>query len=296
LLLVALKKRAKFTEKEDKEMKKTVMMSTLVLCLSLGLVASSSYAAGRTGGGGFMMFNSSDLIGSTVRDSHGEFAGVVEEVRVDSGGHAFAVINHGDYDLYGESGINTPIPLEALQISKTTRGPDRVVLKTDMEHFDTAPYVNPLKKETRQNEANIYEYYGIEPYWMGSGTAGTMGKGKFMELNSLNLVGAAVENSYGKVIGIVDEVMVDSKGDAFAIVNHGDYDLYGDSGVNTPVPIQELRISRTKGGQDIARFKIDTEHLDFAPYLDPFKTNSRQYEANIYEYYGITPAWSRSGK
>jgi sporulation protein YlmC with PRC-barrel domain len=277
-------------------MKKTVLMLALVLCLSLGLVASSSYAAGRTVRSGFMMFNSSDLIGSTVRDSHGEFAGVVEEVRVDSGGHAFALINHGDYDLYGESGINTPIPFEALQISKTTRGPDRIVLKTDMEHFDTAPYLNPLGKETSQDEANFYGYYGVQPYWTGSNAAGTMGKGGFMELNSLNLVGTAVENSCGKVIGIVDEVMVDSNGNAFAIVNHGDYDLYGDSGVDTPVPIQELRIVRTKGDRDIAFLKTDTEHLDFAPYLDPFQTNSRQYEANIYEYYGITPAWSHSGQ
>jgi hypothetical protein len=96
-------------------------------------------------------------------------------------------------------------------------------------------------------------------------------------------------------MGIVNEVMVDSGGHAFAIVNHGDYDLYGEGGVNTPVPFQELQISKTKGGQDVVFLKTDMEHLDFAPYLDPLQTNSRQYEANIYEYYGIAPYWVWSG-
>jgi hypothetical protein len=152
-------------------MNKTLFVLALVLFLSLGLVASSSYVAGTTGRSGFMMFNSSDLIGAPVRDSHGELMGIVDEVRVDSGGHAFAVVNHGDYDLYGEGGVDTPIPFEELQISKTKVDQDTVVLKTDMEHLDFAPYLNPLKKETRQDEANIYEYYGIQPYWTENGAS-----------------------------------------------------------------------------------------------------------------------------
>jgi sporulation protein YlmC with PRC-barrel domain len=274
-------------------MNKTLFMVALVSFLSLGLLASNSYAAGTMGRSGFMMFNSSDLIGAPVRDSHGELMAVVQEVRVDSGGHAFAVVNHGDYDLAGSGGINTPVPFEELLISQAKAGQDTVVLKTDMEHLDFAPYFNPIKKASRQDEANIYEYYGIRPYWTESGTAG---ESAFIELNSLNLVGAAVENSCGKVVGIVNEVMVDSDGHAFAVINHGDYDLYGESGVNTPVPFEELRISQTKGGQDIVFLKMDMEHLDFAPYLNPLQTNSRQYEANLYEYYGTAPYWSQSGE
>ena len=273
-------------------------MLALVSFMSLGLVASSSYAAGTTGRSGFMMFNSSDLIGAPARDSHGELMGVVDEVRVDSGGHAFAVVNHGDYDLYGEGGVDTPIPFEELQISKTKADQDTVVLKTDMEHLDFAQYLNPLKKETRQDEANIYEYYGIQPYWTRSGGAGTMGKAGFMESNSLNLVGASVKNSHGEFIGIVNEILVDSGGHAFAVVNHGDSDLYGEGGVNTPVPFEALRFSQTKSGNEAVVFKMeqmDREHLDFAPFLDPTKTNNRQYEANIYEYYGLQPYWTENG-
>ena len=149
--------------------KTTIYMLALVSFLSLGLVNSNSYAAGTTERSGFIMFNSSDLIGAPVKDSHGELMGIVNEVMVDSGGHAFAIVNHGDYDLAGSGGINTPVPFQKLQISQTKAGQDTVVLKTDMEHLDFAPYLDPLKMTSRQYEANIYEYYGIQPYWTQSG-------------------------------------------------------------------------------------------------------------------------------
>ncbi len=126
----------------------------------------------------------------------------------------------------------------------------------------------------------------------GAYAAGTMGKSRLMTLNSMDLIGASVKGSSGKVIGIVDEVMVDNGGHAFAVINHGAADLYGEGGVNTPVPLEALRISRTKSGQEIVFLKMDREHLDFAPFLDPTQANNREYEANIYEYYGIRPYWT----
>ena len=273
-------------------MKKTVLMLALVSFLSLGLLATNSYAARTMGKSGFMMFNSSDLIGAPAKDSHGEPMGIVDEVRVDSGGHAFAAVIHLGYDLYGEGGVNSFMPFQELRISQIKAGQLTVVVKNDMEHLDFVPYLIPPKTGNPHYGANTYEYSGIQPYW---GQSGTSGKSGFMELNSFNLVGATVENSCGKVVGIVNEVMVDSGGHAFAVINHGDYDLYGESGVNTPVSFEEIRISQRKGGQDIVFLKTDMEHLDFAPYLDPLKTHSRQYEANIYEYYGIQPYWTENG-
>jgi ribosomal 30S subunit maturation factor RimM len=277
-------------------MNKTVFILTLVSFLSLGLVASNSYAAGTTRGSGSMMFNSYDLLGVPVKDSHGEI-GFVNEVMDDTGGHALAVIYHAyraddDPFAYG-GGVNTPVPFQELTITKTKGGREVAILKTDLEHLDLAPSLDSSKMESRRYEASIYQYYGIQPYGVRSGTPA---KGTFMEVDSRDLVGAAVEDSCGKVIGVVNEVMVDSRGHAFAILNHGDYDLYGEGGANTPVPFEELQISQTKGGQDIVRLKTDTEHLDFAPYLDLTKINSRQYEANIYEYYGIQPYWTQRGE
>jgi sporulation protein YlmC with PRC-barrel domain len=274
-------------------MNKTVLMLALISFLSVGLIVSSSYAAGTTGKRGFMMLNSSDLIGASVRDYAGEFVGIVNEVMIDSGGHAFAIINHGDYGLYGEEGANSPVPFEALRISQTKSG-EKVVFKMDAERLDFGPYLDPTKPFDRQREADIYLHYGIEPYWTANRAAG---KEEVKEFNSHNLISAAVENSCGKVIGIVNEVLVDSEGHAFLVINHGDYDIFGENGVNTPVPFQELQISKTKRGPDVVFLKTDTEHLDFAPYLGyPPQTKSRQYEASIYEYYGIAPYWMRSGE
>ena len=88
--------------------------------------------------------------------------------------------------------------------------------------------------------------------------------------------------------------MVDSRGHAFAVVNHGDDDLYGEGGVNTPVPFEALRIYRTKSGAESAVFTTDAEHLDFAPFLDSTKIGNRQYEADIYGYDGIQPYWTEA--
>ncbi len=150
-------------------MNRTVFILVLVSFLCLGLVASNSYAAGTMEKAKLMTFDSNALIGASVRDAHGEYLGIVNGVMIDSGGHAFAIINHGDYDLYGDGGVNTPVPFEALQFSKTRSGKDRIVFKMDTEHLDFAPYVDPTKRFDRQREANIYEYYGIQPYWIQNG-------------------------------------------------------------------------------------------------------------------------------
>jgi hypothetical protein len=144
-------------------MNKTVLMLALISFMSLGLVASNSNAARTTGRSKLMVFNSHDLVGAPVKDSHGELMGIVQEVIVDSEGQAFAVVNHGDYDLSGVSGINTPVPFRELQISQTKGGQDTAVLKTDMEHLDFAPYLDPTKRFDRQFETNVYDNTGSNP-------------------------------------------------------------------------------------------------------------------------------------
>jgi hypothetical protein len=146
-------------------MNKILLIFGLVAVLSVGLFVPGSHASRTTGRDGFKPVNNSKLIGAAVEDTCGKVIGVVNEVMVDSRGHAFAVINHGDYDLYGDGGVNTPVPIEALKIVRKSRGREIAFLKTDMEHLDFAPYLSPLQTNNRQEEATIYEYYGIQPYW-----------------------------------------------------------------------------------------------------------------------------------
>jgi len=148
----------------EEEMNKIYLVMFVAL-LSIGLAASGSYAAGKAGKGGFTTFNSLDLIGVPVKNPQGEFLGLINEVMVDSHGQAFAVLNHGDYDLYGPGGVNTPVPIAALRISETKSGKEIVVLNTDTEHMDFAPYLDPTQVNKPQYEANIDRYFGIQPEW-----------------------------------------------------------------------------------------------------------------------------------
>jgi hypothetical protein len=116
-----------------------------------------------------MIFNSRGLIGASAQDSHGEFLGSVNEVVIDSGGHAFAIVTHGDYDLYGGPAANILIPFEVLRISRTKSGEEKVISKMDAEHLAFAPYLDPTKPINRQREANIYLYDGIQAYWTEDG-------------------------------------------------------------------------------------------------------------------------------
>jgi hypothetical protein len=142
-----------------------VYLAALIALLSVGLTASASYAGGPVGKSGFMSFDSFDLIGVPVKNSQGRFLGLVNGVMIASDGEAFAVVNHGDYDVYGSGGVNTPVPIAALKISETKSGKEMIVLNTDTEHMDFAPYLDPTRASDRQYVANIDEYFGVQPAW-----------------------------------------------------------------------------------------------------------------------------------
>ena len=163
-------------------------VAVLVVVLSVGLVASASYAKSFMGEGGFMTFNSFDLLGVPVKNSQGGLLGLVNDVLLSSDGQAFAVVNHGDYDLGGEGGVNTPVPIAALQIAETKSGKE-VVLNTDTEHMDFAPYLDWTKQNDRQYEANNDMYFGIQPSW-GQEGAGI----------------APVKENWEKVRGVIENV------------------------------------------------------------------------------------------
>ena len=271
-------------------MKKTVLMLAFVSFLSLGLVASNSYAAGTMGKSGFMMFNSSDLIGAPAKDSHGQPMGIVDEVRVDSGGHAFAAVIHLDYDLYGEGGVNSSMPFQELRISQIKAGQVTVVPKTDTKYLDFVPYLNPPKTDSRQFGANT-EYYGIQPYWIQSGTAGKSG---FMELNTFNPVGATVENPIGEVVGSIHDFVIDSNGHIDLVIL-----TYNFPSEYAPVPPQTIAVPfseiTVKPNGKVAVLKFSGWKLELAPKFAKSDINNHKWTENDYRYFGQSPYWTERG-
>jgi len=147
-----------------------IYMAALVGLLVVGLASSASYAGGAPAKSGVTTFNSYDLIGVPVKNSQGRFLGLVNGIMIASDGEAFAVVNHGDYDLYGSGGVNTPVPIAALRISETKAGKEMIVLNTDTEHMDFAPYFDPTATNDRQHVADIDEYFGVQPAWTAGGS------------------------------------------------------------------------------------------------------------------------------
>ena len=159
-------------------------------------------------------------------------------------------------------------------------GEERITLSTDMEHLDLAPAFYPWKMGNPQYEADIYRFFKIETKW----TAGSKSAGIF---DSMNLLGLSVNNRMGKFYGLVGGVLIDSEGHTFVIVNHGDRDLTGSGGINTPIPFVVLRISKAQAGPARIVVNRDMEHLDSAPFFDPTKENNRQFAESIYLYWGV---------
>jgi hypothetical protein len=262
--------------KGEKSMKTIIRLTAMVFALSLGLAASSTNA--EVSAGKYTMVTNFDLLGAALNNSQGKVIGLVDKVLIDSEGHAFAIINHGDYDLTGSGGINTPVPVAALHILGKKAGEERVALKTDMEHLDLAPPYYPWKMGNPQYEQGIYEFFQIQTKWDGhSNSAGI--------LDSMNLHGLSVNNRKGNLLGVINGVLIDSEGHAFAIVS------IGRGGKNTPVPFAILRVAKTQAGQNRIFLNTDMENLDSAPSLDPTKENNIQFAESVYKYFGVKPYW-----
>jgi hypothetical protein len=135
----------------------------LLLIIIAGI--SGAYAGGQMGKGHFMTLDSQDFIGALVNNPHGEFLGVVSRLEIDSGGHAFAILNHGSDEYYGEGGGYTPVPIEALRLSEQRPGDLKIVANLDEKQLEAAPFYDPTAGNKRDYEADIYKFYGIQPYW-----------------------------------------------------------------------------------------------------------------------------------
>ncbi len=127
----------------------TVLVSLLTLGLAASVLANWQHAEKtdmqRTAKTDFMLFDSMDLLGSPVKDENGDVFGIVSDLKIDSRGKAIAIINHGDYDRFGDSGRFTPVPFDALEVSEDGWGKASVALKVDEKQLEAAPFFDPTK-------------------------------------------------------------------------------------------------------------------------------------------------------
>ena len=109
------------------------------------------------------LIGSDKVEGTSVRRPNGEKVGEIERVMIDkrSGKVAYAVMSFGGFLGIGENYY--PIPWERLTYNVAL---DAYEFDADETRLRGAPsYPNDAYQWDRQEDARIYGYWGVAPYW-----------------------------------------------------------------------------------------------------------------------------------
>ncbi len=139
--------------------------------LSFGFVASSQ--ASSMVRRGFTTYDTTKLIGLTVRARDGVQLGQIFDLVVDSNGHLdFAIVSQPGFDEF--PGRLVVVPFRTLMISEGKSGKISVVFNADKEKFYEGPDWGYENLSNMRQAASVDRYYGIQPYW--SETTGKAGR------------------------------------------------------------------------------------------------------------------------
>ena len=143
-------------------MNKLLLVMTVLFVLSLGLATVSQ--ARYMGQSGLTIYNSTKLIGLTVKSPDGVTLGQIFDLVVDSQGHVdFAIVSQPGFEEF--PGRLVAVPFSSLMISEGRSQQTHVVLKADKEKFYEAPSWGDKNLADRQRAASLDRYFGVSPYW-----------------------------------------------------------------------------------------------------------------------------------
>lgn len=102
-----------------------------------------------------------DVRGYKVRDKDGQEIGYVEDLMIDEAYQKvrFLVLAAGGFLGIGEK--RSWIPVDAI----TTVNAEEVHVDTTIDHIKTAPAYDPEIVEVHPFASDVYNYYGVTPYW-----------------------------------------------------------------------------------------------------------------------------------
>lgn len=112
--------------------------------------------------------NARELLGSTVRDRHGDALGTVDEIVVDrlTGRVSFAVVAPTDAEQPDTDLM--PVPWTALAV---TDDGDGLRLQAGARRIAEAPRIDRDELddlERRDVGVEVFSYYGVQPPWEGT--------------------------------------------------------------------------------------------------------------------------------
>jgi len=153
-----------------KEMKKILPIVTVIFVLSFGFAAISQ--ANSMAQSGLRTYDTTNLVGLTVKARDGVQLGQIFDLVVDSRGHVdFAIVSQSGFEEF--SGRLVVVPFSTLMISKAKSHKISVVFNDDKEKFYEGPDYGTENPANLQQAASVDRYYGIQPYWTeAAGKAG----------------------------------------------------------------------------------------------------------------------------
>jgi sporulation protein YlmC with PRC-barrel domain len=154
-------------------MKKIVNIFVVLSILTFGLLVAAVYASESDPKGWERSYQTSEIIGSWVTNHQGKYLGRVQDLVFDPAGHViFAIIGYSRFNwrLIGENSV--AVPFNALVYDRNAKHPG-VVVDISFEKFQSAPRFSKTDLTDRQREAEVYRYFGQQPYWTERGTTGT---------------------------------------------------------------------------------------------------------------------------
>jgi hypothetical protein len=143
-------------------------MNKLLSVLGVFFVLSLGFATGSQARSmdqrGLTIYDTTKLIGCTVRSSDGATLGQIFDLVVDSHGHVdFAIVSQPGYEEF--PGRLVAVPFNSLMISEGRSQQLHVVLNVDKEKFYEAPNWGDRNLANRQEAASLDRYFGVRPYW-----------------------------------------------------------------------------------------------------------------------------------
>ncbi len=140
----------------------------ILFVLTLGLSVRSQ--ADSRAQNGLTTYDTSKLIGLTVKARDGVKLGRIFDLVADSDGRLdFAIVSEPGFEEF--SGRFVVVPFAALAITKADMSRIRVVFNEDKEKFYEGPDWSHENLADLKQAASVDRYYGIEPSWTEAGRA-----------------------------------------------------------------------------------------------------------------------------
>ena len=233
------------------------------------------------------LYKLEDLTGYRLQSFEGEI-GKLKQIYFDDKRWIvrYFVVHTGSW-LLGEDVLIAPTAISAVNEEKK-------FLEVDLtrEQIKNCPAINTALPVSRHYEQEYYRHYGWEPYWIGDpifGPAPTMPlppveeKPEHPYLRSSDVVKNYSIHASDDDIGHVEDFILEEPGWAIRYLEVDTHNwLPGKHVLVAPTWIEQVDWKK----QEVA-VKLKRAAIQKAPFYDPAKIISREYQVALYKYYGL---------